>query len=69
MKVGKVAAMAVGGGIILMQVANHKGYINVNWEKITKKVDEQVDKIEATTSKKGPSLVDKVNITSIFLYI
>lgn len=60
MKVGKIAAVAVGGGIILMQLANHKGYINVNWDKITRKVDEQVDKIEATTSQKGPSLVDKV---------
>lgn len=60
MKVGKMAAVAVGGGIILLQIANHNGYVKVNWDKITKKVDEQVDKIEATTSKKGPSLVDKV---------
>jgi len=29
MKVGKAAATAVGGGILLLQVANHKGYINV----------------------------------------
>jgi hypothetical protein len=30
MKVGKAAATAVGGGIIILQLANHKGYINVS---------------------------------------
>lgn len=30
MKVGKVAATAIGGGILLVQFANHKGYINVS---------------------------------------
>jgi len=33
MKVGKAAATAVGGGIILLQIANHKGYINVSFLK------------------------------------
>lgn len=31
MKVGKVAATAIGGGILLIQFANHKGYINVSF--------------------------------------
>lgn len=29
MKVGKAVAIAVGGGIIILQIANHQGYINV----------------------------------------
>jgi len=36
MKVGKAAATAIGGGIILLQIASHQGYINVScmdWEK------------------------------------
>ncbi|KAG8229707.1 hypothetical protein J437_LFUL009832 [Ladona fulva] len=55
MKVGKVAAMAVGGGIILLQVANHQGYININWDKIYRKVDKVVDKVEEkATGEKAP---------------
>lgn len=34
MKVGKAAATAVGGGIILLQIANYKGYINVSSRRI-----------------------------------
>uniref|UniRef100_A0A1B6KJ32 FUN14 domain-containing protein n=1 Tax=Graphocephala atropunctata TaxID=36148 RepID=A0A1B6KJ32_9HEMI len=59
MKVGKVAAVAVGGGIILLQIANHKGYVKVNWDRIYKNVEEQVDKIDASSSKK-PKILDKV---------
>lgn len=60
MKVGKVAAVALGGGIILLQVANHNGYIKVNWDRLAKKVDEVGDTVEATASAKGPKLLDKV---------
>uniref|UniRef100_A0A1B6GKF9 FUN14 domain-containing protein 1 n=1 Tax=Cuerna arida TaxID=1464854 RepID=A0A1B6GKF9_9HEMI len=60
MKVGKVAAVAVGGGIILLQIANHKGYVKVNWDRIYRNVEEQVDKIEASSSTK-PKILDKVS--------
>ena len=32
MKIGKAAATVVGGGLILMQLAAHQGYIQVNIE-------------------------------------
>lgn len=60
MKVGKVAAIALGGGIILLQVANQQGYINVNWSKITKKVDKFADKVEEAVTKEKPGILDKV---------
>jgi Uncharacterized conserved protein len=56
MKVGKVAAFAVGGGIILLQVANHQGYIKINWDKVYK----QVDKVEEKATGRGQKLMDKV---------
>ncbi|KAL1123382.1 hypothetical protein AAG570_002464 [Ranatra chinensis] len=59
MKVGKMAAVAVGGGIILLQVANHNGYVKINWDRLYKKVDDIGEKIEASSSK-GPKLMDKV---------
>lgn len=60
MKVGKVAAVAVGGGIIILQIANHNGYIKVNWDRIYRNVEDQVEKIDASSSSKGPKLLDKV---------
>merc|ERR1719402_90631 len=31
MKVGKMAATAIGGSLLLLQIAHHKGYVKVNW--------------------------------------
>lgn len=60
MKVGKVAAVAAGGGILLLQLASHKGYININWDKLCRQVDKASDKIEKQATGKGPGFMDKV---------
>ncbi|XP_039438900.1 FUN14 domain-containing protein 1 isoform X1 [Culex pipiens pallens] len=59
MKVGKAAAVAVGGGIILLQIANQQGYISIDWNKINKKVDKVTDKVEEAVTGQGPSWADK----------
>ena len=33
-KVGKIAAVTVGTSLLLLQVAHHQGYVNVNWKKL-----------------------------------
>lgn len=60
MRIGKVAAVTVGGGIILIQIANEQGYINVNWDKVNKKIDKVADKVEERVSGEGPSWANKV---------
>ena len=60
MKVGKVAAVAAGGGILLLQLAAHKGYININWDKVCRQVDKTSDRIEKEATGKGPGFMDKV---------
>lgn len=60
MKVGKAAALVVGGSIILLQIANHKGYIRVNWDRLNRQVDKITDKVEEKTSGQGPKWMDKV---------
>ncbi|XP_058817950.1 FUN14 domain-containing protein 1 isoform X1 [Topomyia yanbarensis] len=59
MKIGKMAAVAVGGGIILLQIANQQGYIQIDWNKIHKKVDKVTDKVEEAVTGQGPSWADK----------
>ncbi|XP_030748372.1 FUN14 domain-containing protein 2 isoform X2 [Sitophilus oryzae] len=60
MRVGKTAALALGGGIILLQIANEKGYIKVNWDKVNRNLDKVADKVEEKISGEGPSWMDKV---------
>ncbi|XP_041975537.1 FUN14 domain-containing protein 1 isoform X1 [Aricia agestis] len=60
MKIGKIAAVGVGGGVILLHIASQKGYIDINWDKITKKVDKITDKIEKEATGKSPDWFNKV---------
>ncbi|KAK6619620.1 hypothetical protein RUM43_012377 [Polyplax serrata] len=60
MKAGKLAAIAIGGGILILQIAQHKGYININWDKIYKTTDKMIDKFEKEATGKGPDMMDKV---------
>jgi FUN14 domain-containing protein 1 len=62
MRVGKVTAMAVGGGIILLQIANHQGYIKVNWDKVYKQVDKVADRVEEKATGQGPKWMEKVGV-------
>lgn len=62
MKVGKIAACAVGGGIIILQIAAHQGYIKINWDKIQKKAEKLSDKVEEKVTGEGPRLMDKVKL-------
>lgn len=59
-KVGKAVAIAVGGSIILLQIANDQGYIKVNWDKLASKTDKIMDKVEERVTGEGPNLLDKV---------
>lgn len=60
MKIGKVAACAVGGGIIMLQIAAHQGYIKINWDKVMRKAENITDKVEEKITGEGPNFMDKV---------
>uniref|UniRef100_A0A8C5QSH2 FUN14 domain-containing protein 1 n=1 Tax=Leptobrachium leishanense TaxID=445787 RepID=A0A8C5QSH2_9ANUR len=34
--VGKLAATAVGGGFLLLQIASHSGYVQIDWKRVEK---------------------------------
>lgn len=46
MKVGKVAATVVGGSLLIMQLAAHKGYIKVDWNRVNKDFEKQAKKLK-----------------------
>lgn len=61
-KVGKMAAATVGTSLLLLQVAHHQGYVNVNW----KKLRENAQKIRKAVMKdtKEASFTSKLTSTS-----
>lgn len=50
-KVGKPAALAVAGGLVVLQVASHFGYIKINWPKVNR----HLEKVEREISEYDPS--------------
>ncbi|XP_068602340.1 FUN14 domain-containing protein 1 [Brachionichthys hirsutus] len=59
-KVGKVAAASVGGGLLLLQLANHSGYIQVDWKKLEKDVDQAKRQLRKSTNQTElSSLIEK----------
>uniref|UniRef100_A0A8C3RTM6 FUN14 domain-containing protein 2 n=2 Tax=Chelydra serpentina TaxID=8475 RepID=A0A8C3RTM6_CHESE len=68
-KVGKLAATAVGGGFFLLQIANHTGYIKVDWklvEQDVSKAKEQL-KFRSSGSKLAPEVKSRVDEVITFL--
>ncbi|XP_026233227.1 FUN14 domain-containing protein 1-like [Anabas testudineus] len=55
-KVGKVAATAVGGGLLLLQIANNSGYIQVDWKRVEKDVNKAKKQLKKSTDQAGPEL-------------
>ncbi|KYO45092.1 FUN14 domain-containing protein 2 [Alligator mississippiensis] len=49
-KVGKLAATAVGGGFFLLQIANHKGYIKVDWKLVERDVNKAKQQLKFHSS-------------------
>jgi len=62
MKVGKAAATAVGGSLILLQIAHYKGYVTVDWNRITNDSssfsDRMKDKLKIQTKSTGEKFAD-----------
>lgn len=55
-KVGKVAATAVGGGLLMLQVANNSGYIQVDWKRVEKDVNKAKKQLKKGTDQASTEL-------------
>uniref|UniRef100_A0A2K6JTC3 FUN14 domain containing 2 n=1 Tax=Rhinopithecus bieti TaxID=61621 RepID=A0A2K6JTC3_RHIBE len=56
-KVGKLAATAVGGGFFLLQLANHSGYIKVDWQRVEKDMKKAKEQLKIRKSNQIPTEV------------
>lgn len=56
-KVGKLAATAVGGGFFLLQIANHTGYIKVDWKRVENDMKKAKEQLKIRKSTQIPTEV------------
>lgn len=54
-KVGKLSATALGGGFCLLQLANHTGYIKVDWQRIEKDMKKAKEQLKIRKSSQIPT--------------
>jgi len=59
MKVGKMAATAIGGSLLLLQIAHHKGYVKVDWNKMTNDTSSMADNIKKKLHIKSKTGMEK----------
>jgi len=59
MKVGRAAAFAVGGGIIILQIANHQGYLKINWSRLQRDVGNATNKLTDGDKKNWTNKLEK----------
>ncbi|KAI1898619.1 hypothetical protein AGOR_G00074250 [Albula goreensis] len=66
-KVGKLAASAVGGGFFLLQMANHTGYITVNWKRVEQDVNKAKKQLNLNAERPPNEVRTKVDEVATFV--
>ncbi|KAM9450671.1 FUN14 domain-containing protein 2 [Clarias gariepinus] len=66
-KVGKVAASAVGGGFFLLQIANHTGYITVDWKRVEQDMNKAKKQLKLNADKPSKEVKTKVQEVQTFV--
>lgn len=66
-KVGKLAASAVGGGFLLLQIANHTGYITVDWKRVEKDMNKAKKQLKLNAEKPSQEVKTKAAEVQTFV--
>ncbi|XP_006001394.1 FUN14 domain-containing protein 1 isoform X1 [Latimeria chalumnae] len=66
-KVGKLAATAVGGGFLLLQIANHSGYVQVDWKRVERDVNKAKRQLKKRANKAAPEINNFIEESSEFV--
>jgi len=56
-KAGKATAAALGGSLLLLQIAHHQGYVKINWNKVQSNVNKAKEELERRSQKDIPTIV------------
>ncbi|XP_062575893.1 FUN14 domain-containing protein 1-like [Saccostrea cucullata] len=59
-KVGKLAAITLGTSVLVLQIAQHQGYVKIDWSLLEKDVDKAKRVIERQTRQQYQGLVENL---------
>ncbi|XP_064614902.1 FUN14 domain-containing protein 1A-like isoform X2 [Liolophura sinensis] len=60
-KIGKVAAAAMGTSMILLQIAQYNGYIQINWNRVERSVTEAKERFDRGSTRNLPAYFESVH--------
>jgi len=60
MKVGKMAATTIGGSLLLLQIAHHKGYVKVDWNKMTNDTSSLAERVKKKLHLRSRTTLEKL---------
>ncbi|XP_021120381.1 FUN14 domain-containing protein 1-like [Heterocephalus glaber] len=66
-KVGKLTATAVSGGFLLLQIASHSGYVQIDWKRVGKDVNKAERQIKKRANKAAPELNSVIEEATEFI--
>ncbi|KAK3096083.1 hypothetical protein FSP39_022912 [Pinctada imbricata] len=69
-KVGKLAAFTMGTSILLLQIAQHQGYVRINWSRLERDVDRAKKTFEREARRRYPGVLENLKVfirNNIFL--
>uniref|UniRef100_A0A8C9RFJ2 FUN14 domain containing 1 n=1 Tax=Scleropages formosus TaxID=113540 RepID=A0A8C9RFJ2_SCLFO len=55
-RVGKIVATALGGGFLLLQIANHTGYVQVDWKRVENDVNKAKKHLKNRADRAAPEI-------------
>lgn len=59
-KVGKTAAISLGLTILLIRIAQHQGYIQINWSRVNREMERAKRRMAAEANRQYPNLIDNL---------
>ncbi|XP_005897833.2 FUN14 domain-containing protein 1 [Bos mutus] len=66
-KVRKLAATAVGGGFLLLQMAGDGGYVQINWKRCEKDVNKAKGRMKKRANKAAPEVSNVTEAATEFV--
>uniref|UniRef100_A0A2K5RXA9 FUN14 domain containing 1 n=1 Tax=Cebus imitator TaxID=2715852 RepID=A0A2K5RXA9_CEBIM len=66
-KSGKLAATAVGGGLRLLQIASHSGYVQIDWKRVEKDANKAKRQIKKWANKTAPEFNNLIEEATEFI--
>ncbi|KAL4608798.1 FUN14 domain-containing protein 1-like [Arapaima gigas] len=66
-RVGKIVATAVGGGFLLLQIANHTGYVQVDWKRVENDVNKAKKNLKNRADRAAPEIKSFIEESTEFV--